>query len=108
MADLLVRYVQARLLGRSVWGAGYYGWPVFMGLSALWLNVAAAGWLARLRAALGNRNAVSFEDVASCLGVVDRAATRAPSLGTLTERTRAGYLIADDGVARLISNYSVV
>lgn len=106
--DLLIRYVQMRLLGRSVCGTGYYGWPVFMGLSALWLSVAAAGWLARLRAALGNRSAVGFEDVAFCLGVVDRAATRAPSLGTLTERTRAGYLMADDGVARLISKYSLV
>ncbi len=101
--DLLRRYLVARLEGRSVFGGGFYGWPVFRGLAACWLSVAAAGWLARYAAAASGRSVLNFEDIACALGVVDRAATRLPALGTLAERTRVGYLLEDDGVARLIS-----
>jgi lysine-N-methylase len=100
--DLLGRYLAARISGQSVFGRGFYGWPAFRGLAACWLSVAAAGWLARYAAAAAGREAVEFEDAALALGVVDRAATRLPALGTLAERTRVGYLMNDDGVARLL------
>jgi hypothetical protein len=70
--------------------------------------VAAAGWLARLAAAGSGRSTLSFEDAALAIAVVDRAATRLPALGTLAERTRVGYLLEDDGVARLLSAYPLV
>ena len=108
LEDLLVRYLATRLASRSVFGAGYYGWPVASGLTALGLSVAAAGWLARYAAAATGRTAVAFEDFALALGSVDRAATRLPSLGTAAERTRARYLSDDDGVARLLYDYTPV
>jgi len=101
-ADLLQRYLIARIEGRSVFGAGYYGWPMFAGLAALWLSVAAVGWLARYRAAADRRSEARFEDVAVALGMVDRAATRLPALGTLAERSRVAYLVREDGLARLL------
>ena len=104
-SDLLRRYLLARLHGRTAFGRGYYGWPVFTGLAALWLSTAVAGWLARYRAASERRDCFVFDDLAVAIGVVDRAATRAPSLGTLAERTRAAYLLREDGVARLVNAY---
>lgn len=100
--DLLRRYVAARLQGQSVFGEGYYGWPTFAGLNALWLSVAAVGWLARHEAACHGRTELTFDDAARAVGVVDRAATRLPSLGTRGERARVAYLCEDEGVARLL------
>lgn len=104
---LLVRYLTARLEGRSVFGDGYYGWSVVSGMAALWLSVAVAGWLARRAAAGDHRSAVSLTDAAHALGQVDRAATRLPALGAMSERARIAYLLKDDGLARLISEYSL-
>ncbi len=105
--SLLLRYVLGRLTGRSVFGEGYYGWPIFSGLAALWLSIAAAGWLARYQAAAQGRPALSFDDVAVAIGVVDRAASRLPVLGILAERARINYLLGDDGLARLTCAYSL-
>lgn len=104
---LLLRYVAARLEGRAFFGAGFYGWPVFAGLGALWLSIAATGWLARYRAAMEGRTALTLEDASDALGVVDQAATRLPALGSMAERVRVAYLLRDDGVARLIHDYSL-
>jgi hypothetical protein len=75
------------------------------GLTACVLCIAAAGWIARFRAAASGRAKFEFSDVAAALGIVDRAATRLPALGTLAERTRIAYLQGDDGVARLLARY---
>jgi len=106
--DLVARYLAARLSGNSVFGGGYYGWPVLTGMAALWLSVAVTGWLARHQAAMNGRKSISFEDVANALGVVDRAATRSPALGTSVERIRLSYLSRDDGIARLVGCYAPV
>ena len=106
--DLLTRYAVARLESRSVFGAGYYGWPVFRGLGALWLTLAAIGWFARYVACSANRDSLQFADVARAVGIADRAATRLPALGTLAERARLAYLMNDDGLARLIRAYAPV
>lgn len=105
--EMGARYLLARLEGRTVWGAGYYGWPVLAGLSALWLSAAAAGWLARYHAASEGRGVLTFDDVATGLGMVDRAATRLPSLGTVAERMRIQYLTRDDGGAQLLATYAL-
>ena len=105
--DLILRYLTARLEGRSVFGDGYYGWHVFDGVAALWLSLAAVGWLARCGAASEGESSVSVEDIGKALGMVDRAATRLPALGTMTERARVSYLLRDDGLARLIHAYSL-
>lgn len=104
---LTTRYLVARFEGRSVWGAGYYHWPVFPGLTALWLATAAAGWLARYVAAARGHDAVTFDDAAEALGMVDRAATRLPSLGAKAERARAAYFREEDGVAAVVWRYVV-
>lgn len=108
MADLVRRYLTARIEGRSVFGGGFYGWSVFAGLGALWISTAAAGWLARYHAAVERRTSISFENFASALGIVDRAATRLPALGTMTEKARVSYLMDDDGLARLVTAYAAL
>ncbi len=105
IAELVLRYLIARLESRACFGEGYYGWPIFSGLAALWLGVPAAGWLGRYRAACAGRTSVSFEDVACAVGVVDRAATRLPALGAPAERIRVAYLARNDGLARLMARY---
>jgi hypothetical protein len=105
--ELLTRYVLARLMGRTVFGEGYYGWSVVQGLGALCLSVAAVGWIARYRAAASGRDSLTFEDVACAIGIVDRAATRVPILGRWSERARVSYLMNDDGLARLFARYAV-
>jgi len=107
IGDLTRRYLSARIEGRTVFGGGFYGWSVFAGLGALWLSTAAAGWLARYHAAVERRTSISFEDYALALGIVDRAATRLPALGTMTEKARVSYLMGDDGLARLMMAYAV-
>ena len=103
--DLVYRYLQARLQGRSVFGRGYYGWDVFVGLTALWLSIVVVGWLARYGAAGAGRGAITLDDVGTAIGVVDRAASRVPALGTFAERARITYLLRDDGIARLVAAY---
>ena len=101
-AELLTRYVVARLAGRTVFGAGYYGRSVAGGLSALWLSITSVGWIARYLCARRNAEAFSFDDVASALGVVDRAATRLPALGTTAERARERFFQENDGLPRAV------
>ncbi|MEK7756926.1 MAG: YkgJ family cysteine cluster protein, partial [Planctomycetota bacterium] len=108
IADLVRRYLSARIEGRTVFGGGFYGWSVFAGLGALWLLTAATGWLARYHAAVERRTSISFEDFALALGIVDRAATRLPALGTMTEKARLSYLMGDDGLARLMMAYAAL
>lgn len=104
--SLLLRYVLGRLTGQSVFGEGYYGWPILTGLPALWLSIATAGWWARYHAAADDRPVISLADVATAIGMVDRAASRLPILGAMPERIRINYLLRDDGVARLVCAYS--
>ena len=56
----------------------------------------------------GGRTSIAFEDFALALGIVDRAATRLPALGTMTEKARVSYLVGDDGLARLMMAYAVL
>ncbi len=106
--ELLRRYVSVRLRERSVFGEGYYGWPVFHGLAAFWLCLATAGWLARYASTLRGVTEVSFADAGFALATVDRAATRLPALGAMAERARVSYLLKDDGPARLLHAYTLV
>lgn len=106
MEDLLTRYVLARLMGRTVFGAGYYGWPVVHGIGALCVSVAAAGWIARFQAATEGRERLTLDDAARAIGIVDRSATRVPILGRFSERGRVSYLMGDDGLARLLARFA--
>lgn len=106
--DLLLRYLIARLEGRSAFGAGYYGWSVVNGMAALCLSVASAGWIVRYIAAADGRTMFGFNDVGLALGIVDRAATRLPALGAVSERARIVYVIRDDGIARLLGDFTLL
>jgi hypothetical protein len=75
------------------------------GLGALCASIAAIGWVARYRAAAGGRSRVVFDDVARAVGIVDRAATRVPILGRVSERARISYLMDNDGLARLLAGH---
>ena len=77
------------------------------GRRGLWLWVAVVGWVARYAAALDGRERLTFADVGYALGITDRAATRVPALGAFAERTRAVYLLRDDGIARLLQAYAL-
>lgn len=108
IAGLLQRYLLARVEGRTLFGDGYYGWPAFRGLAALFEAVAGIGWLARAFAAAAERPVLEFNDVAAAIGIIDRAVGRLPALGSMAERGRVTYLLADDGLGRLLSHYAIV
>ena len=104
--EMLQRYLLARIESDSVFGAGYYGWPIFTGLGALWLALAVTGYLARCSAVHNQRTNSSLQDAVTALGMVDAAATRLPALGTTAERIRIAYLLQHNGIARLLFAYS--
>jgi len=99
---LLLRYVRSRIMGGRTWGAGYYGWPIITGLEALWMMLAATGWLARLHAGADGRSALTMADVQAALLRTDRAAGRAPWLGSRGEKLRLAWLAEAAGVGRLL------
>ena len=99
---LLLRYVRSRIMGGRAWGAGYYGFSIIAGLEALWMMVAATGWLARLHAGANRRTALTMGDVQAALLRTDRAAGRAPWLGSRGETLRLAWLAESGGVRALL------
>lgn len=99
---LLLRYVRSRILGGRTWGPGYYAWPIIRGLQALWIMLAATGWLARLHAGANGRASLTIADVEAALLRTDRAAGRAPWLGSKGERLRLEWLAQSGGVRNLL------
>ncbi len=106
--DLLMRYIRARLAGTSVFGAGYYDWPVVSGLGALAMCIVSIGWVARYVAAHDGRGFLKPSDVNSAVRVIDRGVTRVRALGTMTERGRIAYLMEEEGVAKLVDAFWMV
>ncbi len=105
--ELIQRYLLSRITSQSFFGSGYYGWPLAAGLGALTASVSVIGWLARLNCAARGCNQLQWEDVAQAVAIVDRAATRLPSVGSAAERARIRYLSVEDGLARLCQCYSL-
>ncbi|GMU36235.1 MAG: YkgJ family cysteine cluster protein [Phycisphaerae bacterium] len=106
--DLARRYLTGRVASRSVFGAGYYDWPVVDGLLALWASAAAWGYLARHRAAAQGRAAITYDDAFEALRMLDRSATRSPVLGTRTEKMRLRYLARTGALPGLVEAYALV
>lgn len=100
--ELLTRWLRATVLGGRAWGSGYYGWPMTLGLQAIALNAACALWLARAHAVAAGRAMPTLEDARAAVGRVDRAAGRAPWIGSRAEALRLRYLLADDGLRRIM------
>lgn len=107
VSELIERYLMSRTTSRSVFGSGYYGWPLAAGMAALTVSVSAIGWLARLQCAASGRSQLQLEDVTLAVAIVDRAATRLPAVGFAAERARIRYLTVEDGLARLLHSYPI-
>lgn len=107
ISELLTRYLRGRLASRAICGAGYYGWPLFEGLAALWLGVVAIGWFARVSACRAGRDRINLDDVVDGVGMVDRGIGRLPALGTGTERLRTRYLTHDGAFQGLLTSYPI-
>ena len=102
MDELCLRWIRATLHGSRAWGSAHYGWSIVDGLQALVLNVACAGWIARLCSAAESRPVAGLEDVRTAIGRVDRHSGRAPWLGNPVELVRLRYLRLDDGLRRVL------
>jgi lysine-N-methylase len=100
--ELCLRWVRATLYGSRAWGSAHYGWSIVDGLQALVLNIACAGWIARLCSAAESRPVAGLEDVRTAIGRVDRHSGRAPWLGNPVELVRLRYLRLDDGLRRVL------
>ena len=106
--DLLTRYLRGRIIGRTAFGRGYYGWPFLDGLRSLLLAVAAIGWLVRYVAATDGRTAYHFGDLTIAVGIVDRTAGRAAELGAKSAWLRVQYLSQARGLWRLSRAYPLL
>ena len=102
---MLTRYLRARIVGRTAFGHGFYGWPVLDGLRALLLAIAVIGWVTRYVAVGAGRTTFARADLVRALGVVDRNATRSPELGSRSARLRLRYLTPEQGILRLLGAY---
>lgn len=100
--ELLTRYLRARLVGRTAYGAGYYGLNYIDGMRALLLAMCSVSWLSSYAACQAERNVRDVEDFVRAVAVVDRNAGRSPELGARTAILRGRYLSADQGIIRLI------
>ncbi len=105
--ELIERYLLSRTTSRSIFGSGYYSWPLAAGMAALTASVSTIGWLARLHCAQNGRAQLQLEDVSQAVVVVDRAVTRLPAVGSTAERARIRYLSVEDGLARLLHRYAI-
>ena len=101
--ELTVRWIRATLHGARAWGSAHYGWSVVDGLQGVVLNLACAGWVARLCAAGEGRPIVTLADVQRGIGRIDRHAGRAPWLGLPIERVRLRYFRLEDGLRRAVA-----
>ncbi len=99
---LLLRYLRSRILAGRAWGPGYYDLPIITGLEALWMMIAATGWLARLHAGAHGRTSLTMPDVEAALLRTDRAAGRAPWLGSRGEQLRLAWLAETGGIRSLL------
>ena len=105
--ELCLRWIRSSLHGSRLWGSAHYGWSIVDGLQSMVLNIACAGWIARLCSAADSRPMVRLEDVRTGIGRVDRHAGRAPWLGSPIELVRLRYLRLDDGLRRILrANWS--
>ncbi len=104
---LLTRYLRARLAGGTVFGHGFFDWPILDGLRALLLAIAVKGWLVRHLAVVDGRDAYNWADLVRAIGIVDRNATRSPELRAASARLRLRYLSENEGLQRLLARYSV-
>jgi lysine-N-methylase len=105
ITEMIVRYLTHRIESGRAFGAGYYGWSVIDGLSALWAATATLGWLARWRAAAADRDRIEPSDVSEAVRWIDSAAGRAPALGKRAERLRLHWLAIDEGATRLVDRF---
>lgn len=108
VADLLTRYLQARITNHDGFGPAYYGWSILAGLNATLLAIAVAGWFARRSAAAAGRTTLAPEDAQRGVAIVDRTAGRSPELGARSAKLRLSYLSQDDGLLRLIRRFAFV
>ena len=106
--ELLLRYVRARFAGQTIFGEGYYCWPVTSGLGALALSIVAVGWVARYVCAGEGRCELTYADVSRALRAVDRGVTRIRALGTIAERGRVAFLMENEGLFSLMASYWMV
>lgn len=102
---MLSRYLAARIGGRTAFGPAYYGWALTDGILSLGLAFAVMGWLARYSAAVGGRDAATFEDVVAAVSAVDRNAGRAKELGARSAALRLRYMVDNDAIGGLLERY---
>lgn len=106
--DLIARYIRTRILGRTAFGPGYYGWSVLDGLAALLLSVAVVGWVTRHVAIRKDADSYDFDDVIQAVGIVNRNVGRSPELGGRVSRMRLNYIKQESGIARMLGAYPLL
>jgi len=106
--DLITRYIRTRILGRTAFGPGYYGWPVLDGLAALLLSVAVISWVTRYVAIQKGADSYDYDDMIHAIGIVNRNVGRSPELGGRVSRMRLTYIKQETGIARMLGAYPLL
>lgn len=102
-ANLLERYILARLTGMNYCGLNYYGYSMADGLHSLTLTISAVCWLARVNAAAAGRNILEYQDIETALIMADSNNGYGTALNSGSACLRLLYL--KDSIPAIIANY---
>ncbi len=103
-ANLLERYILARLTGMNYCGLNYYGYSMADGLHCLTLTISAICWLARINAAAARRNTLEYQDIETALILADSNNGYGTALNSGSAGLRLLYL--KDCITTIIANYT--
>jgi lysine-N-methylase len=101
-AEMLTRYFRVKVQGLHFCGPGYFGVPVVEGFQSLALVLPVVLWLARWKAASGNRDLVGHEDLQWGLTVADHQHGYSDAFGTWSARRRVKNLAGTGDLQKLI------
>lgn len=102
----LTRFFRVKIQSLHFCGRAYYDLPLIEGFQHLALLFPVIVWLARWRAAAGDRASVSNEDIEWALGIVDHHHGYSPILAAAWSRRRVRLMAAQDGISALCEFYA--
>lgn len=101
----LCRSMRVKLQAHAFMGAGYFGYDVLSGLTALWLTPGLVGWFARLEAVRQGREALTADDVLAGVRQVHHAYGVSPVFSQTSERLRLRALSKPGVPAAVLGRY---
>jgi hypothetical protein len=101
----LCRLLRVKLESHAFAGAGYFGYDLLSGLTALWLLPAVVGWFSRLAAVSAGHETLTSDDVIAGLRRAFRTFGVSPVFVRISERLRLRSMARPGIPAMLLASY---